>query len=196
MPVSLNNTQVVFNDASTQTTAGVTSVSAGTGISVAGGLTPTVTNTGVTSVAAGTGITVSASTGGVTISASGGGVTSLNGQTGVITSTNIDSIGATIAAVHAVTALNNRTQQTLQQNDTVAGSALRRNYNIPNSNDPFRPTNSTDVGGNVSIAYNQGGTALTGTWRCTGRNVGYTNQLFGDPLSRATWTPGMFVRIS
>ena len=50
MPVSINNTQVVFNDATTQTTAGVTSVGAGTGISSSGGLTPTITNTGVTSV--------------------------------------------------------------------------------------------------------------------------------------------------
>ena len=67
MPVSINNTTLTFNDASTQTTSAVTSVSPGTGISVAGGKTPTVTNTGVTSVAAGTGISVSASTGGVTI---------------------------------------------------------------------------------------------------------------------------------
>jgi hypothetical protein len=32
MPVSTNNTQVVFNDATTQTTAAVTSIVAGTGI--------------------------------------------------------------------------------------------------------------------------------------------------------------------
>jgi hypothetical protein len=78
MPVSINNTQVVFNDATTQTTApvntsaNVNSVSAGTGISVSattGALT--VTNAGVTSVAAGTGISVSASTGGVTITNTG-----------------------------------------------------------------------------------------------------------------------------
>jgi hypothetical protein len=48
MPVSLNNTQIVFNDATTQTTSGVTSIGTGTGISSTGGKTPTLTNTGVT----------------------------------------------------------------------------------------------------------------------------------------------------
>jgi hypothetical protein len=55
-------------------------VTAGTGMSgggsVALGSSVTLTNAGVTSVVAGTGISVSASTGGVTISASGGGTVS------------------------------------------------------------------------------------------------------------------------
>ena len=67
MPVSINNTTLTFNDATTQTTSGVTSVGVSTGLSSTGGKTPTLTNTGVTSVTAGTGISVSASTGGVTI---------------------------------------------------------------------------------------------------------------------------------
>lgn len=58
--------------ASNGTAGGVTSIAAGTGISVSASTgAVTVTNTGVTSVTAGSGITVSASTGGVTISASG-----------------------------------------------------------------------------------------------------------------------------
>jgi hypothetical protein len=74
-------------------------ISAGTGISVTNpsSTNPTITNTGVTSVAAGTGISVSASTGGVTISASGG-VTSLNGQTGAITDTAYGAIGSYVIA--------------------------------------------------------------------------------------------------
>jgi len=65
MPVSMNNTQVVFNDATTQTTA------------------PVNTNANVTSVSAGTGISVSATTGALTVTNSG--VTSVNGATGAVT---------------------------------------------------------------------------------------------------------------
>lgn len=55
--------------ASNGTAGGVTSIAAGTGISVSASTgAVTVTNTGVTSITAGTGISVSASTGGVTIS--------------------------------------------------------------------------------------------------------------------------------
>lgn len=72
MPVSINNTTLTFNDATTQTTSGVTSVSAGTGISVAGGKTPTITNTGVTSISGAGTVSVSASTGAVTITGTGG----------------------------------------------------------------------------------------------------------------------------
>jgi hypothetical protein len=67
MPVSINNTTLTFNDATTQTTAGVTSVGAGTGISSSGGLTPTIANTGVTSIVAGTGISIDSGTGAVTV---------------------------------------------------------------------------------------------------------------------------------
>jgi hypothetical protein len=62
-------------------------VSAGTGMSGGGTVTTsgtvTLTNAGVTSLAAGTGISVSASTGGVTVTNSG--VTSVNGSTGAVT---------------------------------------------------------------------------------------------------------------
>jgi hypothetical protein len=123
MPVSINNTTLTFNDATTQTTSGVTSVSAGTGISVAGGKTPTITNTGVTSVTAGSGISVSASTGGVTISASGGGVTSLNGQTGAITTTDLNAIGLSGMYLYASTS-------NIAAGSTVSGSTLRYVSNL------------------------------------------------------------------
>jgi hypothetical protein len=71
MAITANNTTLTFNDATTQTTSGVTSVGVSTGLSSTGGKTPTLTNTGVTSVSAGTGISVSASTGGVTITNTG-----------------------------------------------------------------------------------------------------------------------------
>ena len=82
MPVSINNTTLTFNDATTQTTSAVTSISVGTGISTTGGKTPTLTNTGVTSIAAGTGISVSGATGAVTVSSS---VTSGQIQTSLAT---------------------------------------------------------------------------------------------------------------
>ena len=57
----------------TVASGGVSSLAAGTGISVSASTgAVTVTNAGVTSVTAGTGISVSASTGGVTISSTGG----------------------------------------------------------------------------------------------------------------------------
>jgi hypothetical protein len=67
MAITANNTTLTFNDATTQTTAGVTSIVAGTGISSSGGLTPTIANTGVTSIVAGTGISVNTGTGAVTV---------------------------------------------------------------------------------------------------------------------------------
>jgi hypothetical protein len=62
-------------------------VTAGTGMSGGGTVstsgTVTLTNAGVTSIGAGTGISVNASTGGVTVTNSG--VTSVNGATGAVT---------------------------------------------------------------------------------------------------------------
>jgi hypothetical protein len=78
-------------------------VTAGTGMSgggaVALGSSVTLTNAGVTSVAAGTGISVSASTGAVTISSSGGGVTSLNGNTGALKGMDLISTGTISSSV-------------------------------------------------------------------------------------------------
>lgn len=163
MPVSINNTTLTFNDATTQTTSAVTSVSAGTGISVAGGKTPTVTNTGVTSVTAGTGISVSASTGGVTISASGGGVTSLNGQTGAITNTDLYAIGSYVTGRP-----QNGTSYNL--NTTIAGSIL---YAAPpisywSIDSDYYPNTwlNQAYGSPQDSGVNH---VNTGTWRCVAR---------------------------
>jgi hypothetical protein len=101
MPVSMNNTQVVFNDATAQTTSGVTSISAGTGISSSGGLTPTITNTGVTSIVAGTGVSISGGTGAVTVNNTSSVDASQlakawvkwNGSGTIIKSYNVSSVG-------------------------------------------------------------------------------------------------------
>ena len=162
MPVSINNTTLTFNDATTQTTSGVTSVSAGTGISVAGGKTPTITNTGVTSVTAGSGISVSASTGGVTISASGGGVTSYNGQTGAITNNTFNAIGSYTAGARAANSTSN-------PGDTIAGSSIYQYSTSPYGN--VHTSNGTTW---VSSAPSGGVTSLNGqTGAIT--NTGFNN---------------------
>ena len=82
----------------TITNSGVTSLVAGTAISVSAATgAVTVTNTGVTSLAAGTGVSVSGSTGAVTVSLSGNFVTSLTTESGsgiTLTATNPSGLGA------------------------------------------------------------------------------------------------------
>lgn len=182
MPITTSGTTITFNDATTQTTSAVTSVSAGTGISVAGGKTPTVTNTGVTSVTAGTGISVSASTGGITITNSapaGGGVTSLNGQTGAIVDTDLNAIGSYI---------NGRPQNgtSYARNSTIAGTSL---YATSGGNIYWSQANVNWFNGVTSgdgLAAVGGVLINTGTWRCM--SSAYSN---GD-VSNA----GLWVRIS
>ena len=178
MPVSLNNTQVVFNDASTQTTAGVTSVSAGTGISVAGGLTPTVTNTGVTSIVAGTGISISGGTGAVTVTNTvSGGVSSVDGQTGAVVTTNFCSIGGYVTCVNP-----NGASASTSRNSTIAGSSLR----FPNTG-AFQ---QSAFGGAASNSTEN--PSLTGTWRSL------ANIRNGDVNCGGTYVvvPGFWVRVS
>ncbi len=174
MPVSINNTTLTFNDATTQTTSGVTSVSAGTGISVAGGKTPTITNTGVTSVTAGSGISVSASTGGVTISASGGGVTSYNGQTGAITNNTFNAIGS-------YTAGRGAQGGSYSPGSTISGSSIGQYTG--NNNGPFQATQSNAAGGGSNVGQ-------TGTWRAMARSDGFSQ--CGDSFTG----PNLWVRIS
>jgi hypothetical protein len=126
---------------------------------------------------------------------SSGGVTSLNGQTGAIVNTNLEAIGSVVSAVYAAT-VNFASGDTTIANcgDTVAGSNLRRNYGgtgigaFPNSGDGAS-------GAPSSIPYNNGGTALSGTWRCMGRSAGYSFFYDGNNSS-ATWYSALWVRVS
>lgn len=74
-------------------------VTAGTGMSGGGavslGSSVTLTNAGVTSIVAGTGITISGATGAVTVNSSGA-VSSVNGQTGAVVTTTAYAIGSVI----------------------------------------------------------------------------------------------------
>ena len=119
----------------------------------------------------------------------GGGVTSLNGQTGAITNTTLDAIGSYIAAVAAANLPTGTGGTLYNQNDTIAGSTLRRNYNVDGGSQTAFPGTSAYGGRN----YNGGGTALSGTWRCMGRTQGGAY----DPCTNtSTMNPGMWVRIS
>ena len=98
--------------------SGVSSLSAGTGISVSGSTgAVTVTNVGVTSLSAGTGISLSGSTGNVQITASSAGVSSFSaGTTGFTPSTSTTGaivLGGTLGVANggtgATTASNART---------------------------------------------------------------------------------------
>lgn len=117
-------------------TSGVNAASITTGtLAIANGGTGTTTP----SLVGGTNITISGTWPNQTVTAAGGGVTSLNGETGAITNTNVNSIGSTIYCAN-----NN----SLSQGATTAGSSMRY-YS----------------GGNN--AYQSFGSTFTGTWRLT-----------------------------
>jgi len=186
MPVSINNTQVVFNDATTQTTApvntsaNVNSVSASTGISVnqtTGAVT--VTNSGVTSLTAGTGISVSAATGGITITnSSPGAVSSVNGQTGAVVDTSTNTIGSVIAAYLSVGNTN------ASYGTTTAGSNLR--------NISAQGHSELTYGGVQQPGAPFTNPALSGTWRSMCQC--YTGSFYCG--SYFTSIPGLWVRVS
>ena len=133
---------------------------------------------------------------------SGGGETSLNGQTGAITNTDLGVIGSYATALHAVTANQNTNTLTLNQNDTVSGANLRTSWSANNPvNMPIGYAATSFVsGGPVTVGYNRGGNALSGTWRVMNRGAGYSNSWSaggsGCPTVNVTWTTCLVVRIS
>jgi hypothetical protein len=157
-------------------------VTAGTGMSgggsVALGSSVTLTNAGVTSVSAGTGISVSASTGGITITntaPASGGVTSLNGQTGAITNTSLYAIGSYITG---------RPQNTTSYNldNTVAGSNLYAAAMILywSTDGDYYPNTWLNL--NYGSPQDSGVNFVnTGTWRCMSRatSVGAAKNFVG-----------------
>ena len=124
---------------------------------------------------------------------SGGGVTSLNGQTGAITNTNLDSIGS-----YAV--LYNATNSDLGINGTRAGSGLRYNASGSYTTSSFqgtfyKSTFATNVFTGNSTWADAGGTALSGTWRKLSTESVYG----GGPYGKGTaykFSQALWVRIS
>jgi hypothetical protein len=194
------NTSGATSNAGLQNSA--VTVTAGTGMSgggsVALGSSVTLNNAGVTSVTAGSGISVSASTGGVTISASGGGVTSLNGQTGAITNTSLDTIGSVVFALHAINSgtgpLDVYTFNVTAANNTVAGSSLRYTWSPLDYITPGTAYSRSVGGDSQNVAYNGGGSSLSGTWRF----MGYAARVYysGGGNSSCVWLPILCVRVS
>jgi hypothetical protein len=141
-------------------------------------------NSVVTSILAGTGISVSGATGDVTVSATTGGVTSLNGQTGAVTTTSVNDIGSVmLLALYASTftayysgqtvsgsilyysnaiAQYNNTALTFNGSNTGAGN---NEYTSPAGSGAFGMYIQRNQSGNVGRQLPQGMTACTGTWR-------------------------------
>jgi hypothetical protein len=135
----------------TVTNTGVTSAVAGTGIGVSGGTgAVTFTNSGVTSNVAGTGISVSGSTGAVTITNSG--VTSAVAGTGIGVSGGTGAVTFTNSGVTSLTAGTNISLSGstggVTVNATAAGSTTQLQYN-----------NAGSLGGTSGMTWS--GTALT-----------------------------------
>jgi hypothetical protein len=152
-------------------------VTAGTGMSgggsVALGSSVTLTNAGVTSVAAGTGISVSASTGGITITntaPASGGVTSVTGGNGITSS------GGTTPSI-SLGIPTNGSVGTYVLGGNIYASAGSVNYGSSytfgdqSQYNRFGYTDFTGVsnGGSMGTFYSP---ALSGTWRWLG-NSGY-----------------------
>lgn len=94
------------------TQGGVTSLTAGTGVTVnASTGAVTITNSGVTSLTAGSGISLSGSTGAVTITASGSGVTSITAGAGLTVSSSTGAV--TISPNSAFNGFGARTVSTV-----------------------------------------------------------------------------------
>jgi hypothetical protein len=123
-----------------------------------------------------------------------GGVTSLNGQTGAITDTSVDTIGSVMFLYYAVTGTATlNTSLLLTANTTIAGSSLRYNPSSVQGN---------GIGALATTArqtatdYTAGGTALSGTWRTMGNFTYFQNTNQGGCNFLANWAPIMFVRVS
>ena len=150
---------------------------------------PSTTGTG----ASGTwGISISGNAATAT-TATNGGVTSVNGQTGAVTQTSVDSIGSYVVALYVPGTHPGTNAFSLSIGDTIAGSTLRYNYTA-NSFNNGRSDYTSGRTRDGSTTYDGGGTSLSGTWRCMGR-PGYTS-VFIDPDTRYGWYPGLFVRVS
>jgi hypothetical protein len=174
-------------------TAG-TAMSGGGAVSLGGSVT--LNNAGVTSLVAGTGISVSGATGAVTVSVSGGGgVTSLNGQTGAVVTTDVDAIGSICHVAYTGTSQ-------IAVGSTVAGSSLSRassatdqltsngTYWSQGTNAGSRPKTTwgntigegqgvaiQETTGNVGYQAPGGATTMSGTWRLLSPVVGRASEL-------------------
>ena len=120
------------------------------------------------------------------------GVTSLNGQTGAVTTTSVDSIGSTMMLYYGVngTATPNTVINT-SVNTTISGASLRYN---PTLNDAVQGT-FPYVYQAANSVYGAGGTALSGTWRVMSSQTWFRNNNTGCSYD-CFWSPILMVRVS
>jgi hypothetical protein len=136
---------------------------------------------------------------GISISgnAANGGVTSVNGQTGAVTQTSVDSIGSYTVCLYVPGTHPGTNTRPLAIGDTVAGSTLR--YGFTTTLDNASPSNLfNDFDGQYfrynNTTYDGGGSSLSGTWRCMGRPI-YL-MAYDDLTPIYGWKSGLFVRVS
>ena len=156
-----------------------------------GSYAPSLTGSGASGTW-GISITGNAATATTATTASNGGVTSVNGQTGSVTQTSVDSIGSYVVALYVPGTHPGTNAYSLSVGDAVNGSNLRYNFtgNAFYGRSDFTGGRTRDG----STTYDGGGTSLSGSWRCMGR-PGYTSE-FIDPDTRYGWWAGLFVRVS
>ena len=175
MAITANNTTLTFNDATTQTTSGVTAVNVSTGISSTGGKTPTLTNTGVTSLTAGTGISLSGSTGGVTVTSTATGtVTSVATGNGLSGGT-ITSTGTLVVACPTFNSVGSycfACNVSGNGNTFTSGS----NYSAGAGNGQLSSCGIIGNGFSEGTTYTPSGTTnLSGTWKWMSGTISYNN---------------------
>jgi hypothetical protein len=180
MAITANNTTLTFNDATTQTTSGVTSVSAGTGISVAGGKTPTVTNTGVTSLTGAGTVSLSGSTGAITITGTGGSGTVTSVATGNgLSGGTITTTGTLTVACPTFNSVGSYCGGSVTQGQS-AGSISRSSgdaISAGNGNNQLRSGVIRMNGEGFSpITVNN----LSGSWRWMGATFSNGNDIFNE----------------
>jgi len=120
------------------------------------------------------------------------GVTSLNGQTGAVTTTSVDSIGSTMMLYYGVNGTASiNTLLWVYTNDTISGASLRYNPSLVDTGQGSFPA----VYQAANYVYGAGGTALSGTWRVMAAQTWFRNNNTGCSYD-CYWSPILMVRVS
>jgi hypothetical protein len=125
------------------------------------------------------------------------GVTSVNGQTGAVVTTNLDSIGS--SGIYIYTAAGTATLNTgvyVSANTTVAGSTLRYDISDGANNTGAVQGACYTTGATQTTSYGGGGSSLSGTWRIMQRSMYSYNAHLGGGTYRCYWSGILLIRIS
>jgi hypothetical protein len=132
-----------------------------------------------------------------TSAAPSGGVTSVNGATGAVVTTNIDSIGSSGLYIYtAASTASLNIAVYVNANTTVAGSSLRYDVSDGNVNNGSTVGACLTTGPNNTTSYGGGGTALNGTWRVMQKSMYSVNNNLGPPGYNCKWSGILVTRIS